>query len=56
VGAHFGGVRQGPGRDPDKVTQLMEQTEAHECQRGSVGKEWLGSLAGLGAPLAEADG
>lgn len=45
MGAHFGGVRQGPGKDPDKVTQLVEQTEAHECQRGSVGKVGKGWVA-----------
>lgn len=30
VGAHFGPVRQGPGKDPGEVPQLVEQMEVRE--------------------------
>jgi hypothetical protein len=30
VGAYFGPARQGPGRDPGKVTHLVERMEVRE--------------------------
>ena len=30
AGSHFGHAGQGPERDPDKATQLVERTEARK--------------------------